>query len=151
MYFVDRKKIEEILEYMETLTTAFKNLDKVDTHIEKLALERMAQGWVEAVTDAGNQLIDGFVMRDPGSYEDIVDILEDENVLPEEEAAGLKTIIGYRRTLLQDYYAIQVHALHETLSRHQQALEHFPGRVRTFLEQEPGTVSAFLPEEDRGQ
>ncbi|SFL96225.1 DUF86 domain-containing protein [Salibacterium qingdaonense] len=151
MYFVDRKKIEEILEYMETLAAAFKSLDKVDTQIEKLALERMAQGWVEAVTDTGNQLIDGFVMRDPGSYEDIVDILEDENVLPEEEAQGLKSVIGYRRMLLQDYYAIQVHALHETLSGNQQALEHFPGRVRTFLAHEPGTVSAFLPEEDRGQ
>ncbi|SFP51068.1 DUF86 domain-containing protein [Salibacterium halotolerans] len=151
MYFVDRKQIEEILKYTETLAETFKSLGRVDTELKKLALERMAQGWVEAVTDTGNQLIDGFVMRDAGSYEDIVDILEDENVLPAEEAEGLKTIIGYRRTLLQDYYAIQVQDLHETMLRHEKALEHFPGRVRDFLEKEPGTVSAFLPEDERGQ
>ncbi|MGY4689072.1 type VII toxin-antitoxin system HepT family RNase toxin [Salibacterium sp. K-3] len=151
MYFVDRKKIEEILTYMETLTEAFKTLEKVDSRMEKLAVERMAQGWVEAVTDTGNQLIDGFVMRDPGSYEDIIDILEDEKVVPAEEAEGLKAIIGFRRTLLQDYYTIDVQKLYDTLSRHLKALEHFPGRVRGFLEAEPGTVSAFLPEEEHGQ
>ena len=31
--------------------------------------------------DVGNLMIDGFIMRDPGSYEDIIDILIDEKVI----------------------------------------------------------------------
>lgn len=29
-------------------------------------------------------MIDGFIMRDPGSYEDIIDILVDERVIPKD-------------------------------------------------------------------
>ena len=31
-------------------------------------------------------MIDGFIMRDPGSYEDIIDIMEDERVITTEMA-----------------------------------------------------------------
>ena len=29
-------------------------------------------------------MIDGFIMRDPGGYEDIIDIMEDEKVITKE-------------------------------------------------------------------
>lgn len=40
--------------------------------------------------DVGNAVIDGFIMRDPGSYEDIIDILQDEKVISEEKAMQFK-------------------------------------------------------------
>lgn len=35
-------------------------------------------------------MIDGFIMRDPGSYDDIMDILVDEKVVTEKEGDELK-------------------------------------------------------------
>ena len=35
---------------------------------------------MESMMDVGNLMIDGFIMRDPGSYEDIIDILVDEKL-----------------------------------------------------------------------
>ncbi|MFZ4450829.1 DUF86 domain-containing protein [Salibacterium aidingense] len=149
MYFVDRRKIEQILRYMEELTAVFPYVSEGKTKMDELAAERIAQGWIEAVTDTGNQLIDGFIMRDPGSYEDIMDILEDEKVISEEEGAGLKQIISFRRMLVQDYYLMDTSNLCAVMLQHKKAMEHFPERVRSFLENELGPVSAFLPEEEK--
>ncbi|GAA3319942.1 hypothetical protein GCM10020331_028930 [Ectobacillus funiculus] len=40
--------------------------------------------------DVGNAIIDGFIMRDPGSYEDIIDILVDEKGCTAERGRGPK-------------------------------------------------------------
>ena len=42
-------------------------------------------------------MIDGFIMRDPGSYEDIIDIMEDERVITTEMAVPLKKVIELRK------------------------------------------------------
>ena len=44
-------------------------------------------------------MIDGFIMRDPGSYEDIIDILDDEKVITTEMSEGFKKIVSLRKNL----------------------------------------------------
>lgn len=97
MYFVDRQKIEAQLAYIESLYEAVTSFHSMGDIIQRLALERLAQGWIEAIIDTGNQMIDGFIMRDPGSYEDILAILEDEKVIPEEVFTGLTRLIQLRK------------------------------------------------------
>ena len=90
MYFVDRSKIEETLKFFDTLLTEVTQSAYQST-LEKLGLERLAHMLVESIIDVGNMMIDGFIMRDPGSYEDIIDILVDEKVLPEDESDSYMT------------------------------------------------------------
>ena len=52
---------------------------------------------IEAILDVGNSMIDGFIMRDPGSYDDIIDIMEDEKVITEEMSTSIKRIIGFQK------------------------------------------------------
>ena len=78
MYFVDRDKIEEKLIYIDNQIQLFESQQAWNTAIEKAALERIVQMTIEAILDVGNSMIDGFIMRDPGSYDDIIDIMEDE-------------------------------------------------------------------------
>src|SRR5213595_1760894 len=106
MYFVDRQKIEETLLYIEKLINLFSKEKEWSTQIQKAALERIVQMLLEAVIDVGNAMIDGFIMRDPGSYEDIVDILMDEKVVSEETGNTLKRLISYRKVLVQSYTQI---------------------------------------------
>ncbi|WP_044748566.1 DUF86 domain-containing protein [Bacillus alveayuensis] len=143
MYFVDRQKIEETLQYMEKVIHIFKQQKTWESEFEQLALERIAHLFIEAVLDVGNAMIDGFIMRDPGSYEDIIDILTDEKVITEDQAQGLKTIIQYRKALVQKYTNINHQELLETLTKHFTVLEVYPAAIRDYLRNELGPVSAF--------
>ena len=143
MYFVDRQKIEETLQYMEKLINTFNQQQSWPSQLEQLALERIAHLLIEAVLDVGNAMIDGFIMRDPGSYDDIIDILNDENVINESNAKGLKAVIQYRKALVQHYTAVNHQELVEQLKTNFKALESFPDDIRTYLRNELGPVSAF--------
>ena len=146
MYFVDREKIEQTLVYMEKVEGHISQLNDLTDLTQKLALERMAYIIIESVIDVGNSMIDGFIMRDPGGYEDIIDILEDEKVVKQEEARNLKAIIGLRKQLVQNYAEVNHEQLKELLLQHKHSLTKFPVEVRRYLAEELGPVSAFLPE-----
>ena len=60
-------------------------------------------------------MIDGFIMRDPGSYEDIIDILMDERVISAEEGQGMKEVILLRKMLTQDYIQMNHDELYTTI------------------------------------
>ncbi len=148
MYFVDRKKIAMSLHHLKELLTLIEG----DTNwhkdqLSKLALERVGQNMIEAVIDVGNSMIDGFIMRDPGGYDDIIDILTDEKVITQEMDAPLKNVIEFRKELVRRFYAVDHGKLEEMLKSNLKYLKQFPDRVEAYLENELGPVSAFLPED----
>lgn len=143
MYFVDREKIEVVLVFLEKQLVIFEQVKSFESAIEKAALERLAHTAVEAILDVGNSIIDGFIMRDPGSYEDIIDIMTDEKVVTDEAGIGLKKIISYRKKLVQHYYDINHGDLQTDLSEQLPILKQFAPTVRTYLQNELGPVSAF--------
>jgi uncharacterized protein YutE (UPF0331/DUF86 family) len=143
MYFVDREKIETILVFLENQINLYKSKDKWSTAIELAWLERMTHMMLEAVLDVGNSMIDGFIMRDPGSYEDIIEILMDEKVIPENIGKSLKVLVQNRKMLVQMYTEIDHDGLHKQFSSHLNELAKFPTYVRDYLANELGPVSAF--------
>src|SRR5574342_1160880 len=114
MYFVDREKIEEILKFLEMQLQLFLSKKEWSNPLEKAALERVNHMMIESVLDVGNAMIDGFIMRDPGSYEDIIDILMDERVISSDTGNSLKILIQYRKMLVQSYTEVNHHELQET-------------------------------------
>lgn len=147
MYLVDRKKVEATLQYIERQTKTFEQLDHLNGPVEKNALERIVHTLIEAILDVGNALIDGFIMRDPGSYHDIIDILLDEEVITPEMEEPMKTIIDLRKPLVQDYIAIDHQMLQQTFNDHLAAVQAFPEKVRYFLKHEDVAVTAFKRDE----
>jgi uncharacterized protein YutE (UPF0331/DUF86 family) len=143
MYFVDREKIEERLVYLESQIALFSMKQDWTTPIEKAALERIAHVMIEVVLDVGNAMIDGFIMRDPGSYEDIVEILIDEKVISSETGKNLKMLVQHRKMLVQAYTEIDHSKLHIAFSNHIQEFTLFSQNVRDYLLNELGPVSAF--------
>lgn len=145
MYFVDRSKIEKILLYMEEI------LQEMEKHsytskIEKLGLERMVHVLIESTLDVGNMMIDGFIMRDPGSYEDIIDILLDEKVIPQEQENDYKSFIQLRKMIVTDYTEINYDVLQKTLSEVKETIQQFSTYIRTYLNNELGVANAFSNE-----
>lgn len=145
MYFVDQSKIEEILLYMEKLLL---ELDQhaYTTTMKRLGLERMAHMLIESTLDVGNLMIDGFIMRDPGSYEDIIDILVDEKVLPVENEQSLKQVVQLRKSLIRDYLTVDHEQLLAVLSENKSVLDQFSTHIRNYLENGQGVANAFSNE-----
>lgn len=143
MYFVDRDKIEEILLYIESRIRLFEETKEWNTDIEKVALERLLQMVIESMLDVGNSIIDGFIMRDPGSYEDIIDILEDEKVITLEMSASYKRVVAFRKNLQQSYTNVNHLELISVFQNELIMLKRFAPNVRGYMENELGPVTAF--------
>lgn len=143
MFFVDREKIEDTLTFLEGQINIFNQLDQIENQVQKAALERVAQMMLESVIDVGNSLIDGFIMRDPGSYEDIIDILLDEQVIGEKDGEQLKKLIPFRKSLVLFFTSIDHEELYRLVNENLQAFIDFPTHVRTYLAKKLGPVSAF--------
>ncbi|KGX89633.1 hypothetical protein N781_07675 [Pontibacillus halophilus JSM 076056 = DSM 19796] len=142
MYFVNREAIEQTLTYLDGVLSQYEE-GMAHTQHGKLALERLVHVSIESIIDVGNMMIDGFIMRDPGSYSDIIDILVDEKVLPEEEQTPYQTYIKLRKELVQSYTTIDHDQLLNELMNHSNMLNQFSTRIRSYLDNELGPVSAF--------
>lgn len=147
MYFVNREKINETLVHMETMLSRLDQLEG-DAFTVELAKQRLAVHLMEGVIDVGNSMIDGFIMRDPGSYEDIVDILLDERVLDAETAEATKVLVGLRAHYVREFVTADSARFDAWVERYKSAFKAFPEQVRRYLEIELGPVSAFLPESE---
>jgi len=148
MYFVDRKKIINTLKYLDEMIAIFEQKeDWLKDDITKLALERIAHNAIESVIDVGNLMIDGFIMRDPGSYEDIIDILIDEKVIAGEKEKPFKELISLRKNIVREFIQVDIDKVYEVLKNTVPSLKTFSAEVTQYLENELGPVSAFLPED----
>ncbi|MBM7700260.1 DUF86 domain-containing protein [Kurthia huakuii] len=150
MYFIDSKKITKNLAYMDDITAVFEARDNwLEDAVSTLALERIANVYIEAIIDIGNTMIDGFIMRDPGSYEDIIDILVDEKAVPPEYDADLKLLLTLRRVLVRDILEVDDAEVLRVLIAVVPTIKKLRAAIEAFVEKEMGTVvTAFIPEED---
>ena len=145
MYFVDRSRIEQTLAYIDKLLHEF-DRHSFDSPIEYLSLERLVHMLIESTLDVGNLMIDGFIMRDPGSYEDIIDILADEKVIPEEDKDGYKEVIRLRNQVVRDYLTVDHEVLRKTIGANKKKLDGFSSHITTYLDNELGVAHAFSNE-----
>lgn len=136
MYFVDREEL--------TLKLAYSNqLSQVLEESEGYALERIAHMLIESVVDVGNMIIDGFIMRDPGSYKDVLDILEMEQVIPAQDAQMMRNTLYLRQWFVRDYINIDHNEVKRVFMENIASYKQFKANVDAFIENELGPVSAF--------
>ncbi|MEG0384915.1 DUF86 domain-containing protein [Solibacillus cecembensis] len=148
MYFVDRNKITLNLAHLDELLALLEaKKDWLADDISKLALQRIGHNVMEAMMDVGNLIIDGFIMRDPGSYEDIIDIFVDEKVITTEMDAPIKAVVGLRKMIVREFIAVDNEEVLRVLIENLPIMKQFSGKVQDYLTNELGPVSAFLPED----
>jgi len=150
MYFIDRTQIELSLTHMEKLLTLYKEEQGwAENFTHSLALSRLTHVVIESIIDVGNTMIDGFIMRDPGGYDDIIDIMDDEKVITPEMSEPLKKVIGLRTMIVREFNNVDTGLIVNVLDETIETLTEFPKKVRHYLEHELGPVSAFLPAKDQ--
>ncbi len=147
MYFVDRNKIIITLNHLDEILSIYeKSNDWLNNEVTKLALQRIGHNTIESLMDVGNLIIDGFIMRDPGSYEDIIDILLDEKVITSDMEKPLKEVVGLRKLIVREFVQVDNELVLKVLNDNLSTLRKFSSHVLNYLENELGPVSAFLPE-----
>lgn len=142
MYVVNTDKIEETLTHMDRMLALLRGLlERTDEQlladgVALAAMERSLHLAIEAVADVGNALIDGFFMRDPGSYTDIVEILRDNRVVDDPLAAELTEVVSFRRSLVTEYTRIDVAEMIRIARTRLDALARYAPSVRAYLARE---------------
>jgi uncharacterized protein YutE (UPF0331/DUF86 family) len=106
--------------------------------VARLAQERVLHLAIELVTDVGSLLIDGFLLRDASSYEDIIEILRGEDVFPDELVGLLQELVRLRKPLVQDYMTWETSELLPLTTQLQRMLPAFETCVRRFMAKELG-------------
>ena len=143
MYNVNTERIHEILTYITD--QILPGLSAVMSSPKEAFLEDVPAGFaaerlfhllIEGMTDIGNLLIDGFIMRDPGGYEDIVDIMEDERVYSPEQAFVYKQIILMRKKLVMEYTMNFREQLYTMYHRSVDVIHEYPALIRDYLAKE---------------
>lgn len=146
MYFVNRSEIEQTVTHIDEQLAIVEAAESFSTELEKLGLERVVHIVIESMLDVGNMMIDGFIMRDPGSYHDIIDILVDEKVIAAAEEDSYKAVIDLRQMLVQDYLNIDHDHVEQVLFSNIDVLKLFSTRIRSYLTNELGVANAFSNE-----
>ncbi len=142
MYDVNRKKIEQIINHLNKQLQRIKPINQLDLEqfIENgvyiLAAERVLHLAIESIVDVGNYIIDGFIMRDPGGYIDIIEILIDEQVIPIEDSKKLKEIVSYRKQLVHDYTTSKPEDIYRLTNEGFNVVEKFNKNVLNYLTKE---------------
>jgi len=143
MYYVNEQQIESRLAFIPTVIKACSALQSSwvnDQITYQFAQERALQLAIEIVTDVGSLMIDGFIMRDASSYEDIIEILQGEKVFGDEVAATLMQLVQLRKPLVQDYASWHRGDYHPLMLALPDLLKRFDQDVRAFIAKELGTV-----------
>ncbi|MCE5472451.1 DUF86 domain-containing protein [Staphylococcus pseudintermedius] len=138
MYFVDKTQLETKLKYLKQLTEDYETVKS-----NHYAFERVAQMLIESSVDIGNMIIDAFILRDPGNYKDVIDILELEGAISKETQHALHETIDVRRQFVHYYDALDIAQLIPLFDQTVPFYEQFIEEVLQFLENENVPVTAF--------
>jgi len=142
MYDVNTTRIDQVLAYMSSMLDLLDKLTErgaeavLADEVAVAAMERALHLSIEGIVDVGNALIDGFVMRDPGSYSDIVEILRDEQVITGEQAFILTRVTEFRKHLVNEYTSVPADEMFALVAEAKTALRQFEPAVRAFLDKE---------------
>ncbi|MDQ0416552.1 uncharacterized protein YutE (UPF0331/DUF86 family) [Croceifilum oryzae] len=142
LYKLNLSKIQEQLDMLRVCYSMASGLQLGSQGtMERFAVERAAHLAVECMIDVGNTIIDDFIMRDPGGYLDIVDIMEDEQVIQSSVGSVWKQWILLRDRLVRHYTAVQASEL-AVFTEQCEMMIQFDHQVQTFLqaEREKGNI-----------
>jgi len=143
VYFVDREQIEQRLTYIKTYLikaadTVEQDAEQLTPLVLRLARERVLHLAIEVVTDIGSLMIDGFVMRDASSYEDIIEVLQGEEVFDRGTGAELYELVKLRRMLVQRYDEVDESLLAAWGPKMSELLLSFADNIERYLKRELG-------------
>jgi uncharacterized protein YutE (UPF0331/DUF86 family) len=133
-----KNQIDELLQKMSRRVDWLEETQKRNDSWEEdltvlMAAERALHTSVEFATDIASIIIDALVMRDPGSYSDILKVLVEEDVLTKEWFESFVGVVPLRARFIRDHANIEPLEIRK-------AVEQYSGGFRPFMD----TIAAFV-------
>ncbi|MGL4818674.1 MAG: DUF86 domain-containing protein [Bacilli bacterium] len=145
MYFVDTVKINEQLSFLNSNIALSEAKGVCSDKWDRFAYERLILTSIDAILDVGNAMIDGFIMRDPGSFADIIEIMVDEKVIHAEEGVTLQRLVECRKSLVQSYWMVDFDEVFALWWDVLPTVRLFSDRVYAYIKEQMPAMNAFLP------
>ena len=138
MYFVNKDQLNAKLKYIQQLTEQYE-----ENKHNHFAVERIAQMLIESSVDIGNMIIDGFILRDPGNYKDVIDILALEQVISKETQQNINQTVDVRKQFVHYYDELDTANLMTLFDNALPFYRQFIQEVIQFVESENVPITAF--------
>ena len=127
-----QRKTDRLVEYITDLEDQ-RNISVADWETNKMLrnhLERTLQKTVESCLDIGKHLIAGMNLRTPEDYKDIMVILTEAGILPQEKLSKFKKMAQFRNIIVHDYEKIDPHIILNILRQDLDDLRLFARAIR---------------------
>lgn len=98
---------------------------------------------IESSVDIGNMIIDAFILRDPGNYKDVIDILELEGVISKDTQNHINDTVEIRKQFAHHYTELEVETLVPLFDTSIPYYRQFVKEVTQFLKKENVPITAF--------
>lgn len=135
-YITINPKLEKLREYAGYLK-------EYQTHtIEELKKDHTLQGAVfhylqlaiECVLDIGEMLISGLKLRKPEEAREVIKILAENKIIPDDFAQRFAPIAGFRNILVHEYAEIDLNKVYKHLQKNLQDFDFYARKVTQFLQ-----------------
>lgn len=139
MYYVNKEQINLRINCIPMISSAMKDLLQqwsTGNVLHALAQERLLHLAIETITDIGSYMIDGLMMRDASSYEDIIGVLHGEGVFSAHVSEVLIELVKLRKPLVQDYYDFDRTQIHPLITVLPEILSEFAEKSQSYLDKE---------------
>ncbi|MEW6540764.1 MAG: DUF86 domain-containing protein [Bacillota bacterium] len=127
-----QRKTDRLVEYITDLEEQ-RHISAADWEANKMLrnhLERTLQKAVESCLDIGKHLIVSLNLRTPEDYKDIMVILTEAGILPQEKLSKFKQMAQFRNVIVHDYEKIDPHVILAILRKDLDDLRLFARAVR---------------------
>jgi uncharacterized protein YutE (UPF0331/DUF86 family) len=129
-------KLEKLQKYVRILNSyrkhSIKDIDEDFTL--RGAIERYLQVSLECVLDIGEMVISKEGLRKPETYREVIEILGDEGILPEEFAEKFAEAAKFRNILVHMYAEVDVEMLYEILQNNLGDFDEFAKHIARYLQ-----------------
>ena len=122
------KRLQKFDSALELLKQIRDNVSKEEFQQQPFysaAAERKLHIAIEALLDLGNRIISEAGFRQPGTYSDVITVLEENHVLPPELAKRVADLPKFRNILVHDYAEIDQDIIYKIISTQLHDLEDF--------------------------
>jgi len=130
------QKLQEYVKILKEIQKESRNQFLEDYHVYGLA-ERYLQLAIECLLDIGNILIVEYGFKKPSIKQEIIEILEDEEVLPSDFTHRLAGIAGFRNLLIHDYVRIDRQRVYEYLQKNLGQFDNYLRYIKNYVRKNP--------------
>lgn len=131
-------EIRQLLVYLDHLSDLGQRLYTLSptpaAEMEWFAAKRVLQESIDTLIEVADRICEGYLLRDPANYADMIAILRQENVIDPQLSTTLMALIDLKTAVQRQYYSLAKEQVQQGLALLNK-IPQYTGAIRSFLEQ----------------